>query len=62
MGQVLAWALFSTFLLAALMWLFDLITPGRLHEMLFKEKSQAAAIVYAGVVIALAIIVAAALH
>jgi uncharacterized membrane protein YjfL (UPF0719 family) len=60
--QVLFWSVFATGLLAGLLWLFDLITPGRLHKMVFVEKNQAASIIYAGVIVALAIIIASAMH
>lgn len=60
--QVAGWVLFACFLLVAGLKLFDLLTPGKLHDQVFGDRNVAASVVYGSVVIALAIIIASALH
>jgi len=59
---VVAWALVGAVLLVAGVKLIDLITPGKLEDHVFKDQNIAAAVVYGCALIALAIIIASAMH
>jgi uncharacterized membrane protein YjfL (UPF0719 family) len=60
--SVALWTLFAVVLLAGAMKLFDLLTPGKLEEHVFKDQNVAAATVYAGAFVAFAIVIASAMH
>jgi uncharacterized membrane protein YjfL (UPF0719 family) len=61
-ASVAGWAFFGIVLSVAALRLFDLITPGRLQDQVFKEGNTAAAIVYGAALLASAIIIASAMH
>ena len=61
-ASVAGWALFGVVLCVVALKLFDLITPGKLHEHVFKDGNTAAAIVYGSALIASGIIIASAMH
>jgi uncharacterized membrane protein YjfL (UPF0719 family) len=61
-ASVAGWAFFGIVLCVAALRLFDLITPGRLQEQVFKDGNTAAAIVYGAALLASAIIIASAMH
>lgn len=61
-GSVAGWAFLGVILTVCSLKLFDLITPGNLHEQVFKDRNQAAATVYAAALLSSAIIIASALH
>jgi uncharacterized membrane protein YjfL (UPF0719 family) len=60
--SVCAWTLLACCLLIVSMKLFDLLTPGKLAEHVFKDGNIAAAIVYGSALIALAVVIASAMH
>lgn len=59
---VVIWMLIATVLLVGAMKLFDLMTPGKLHEQVFHDKNVAAAVVYGAALIAFAIVISASMH
>jgi len=59
---VAAWALIGSILLIVGVKLIDLLTPGKLEEHVFKDQNVAAAVVYGCALIAIAIIIASAMH
>lgn len=61
-ASVTGWALFGVVLCVVALKLFDLITPGKLQEQVFKDGNTAAAIVYGSALLASAIIIASAMH
>ncbi len=61
-ASVTGWALFGIVLCVISLKLFDLITPGRLQDQVFKDANTAAAIVYGAALLASAIIIASAMH
>ncbi len=61
-ASIAGWALFGVVLCVLALKCFDLITPGKLEEHVFKDGNTAAAIVYAGALIASGIIIASAMH
>lgn len=61
-ASVIGWALFGVLLSVGSLKLYDKLTPGDLHDQVFKQGNQAAATVYAGALVGFAIIVASAIH
>ncbi|GAA4284600.1 DUF350 domain-containing protein [Brevibacterium daeguense] len=61
-GIVLAFAFSGLLLMLVGYGVVDLITPGKLHELLWKEKSRNAAILVASNLLGVSIIVAAAIR
>ena len=59
---VVIWTLIASVLLVLAMKLFDLMTPGKLHEQVFRDKNVAAAIVYGAALVAFAIVICASMH
>ena len=59
---VVLWTVIGCLLLVAAMKLFDLLTPGKLEEHVFKDGNVAAAIVYGAAFVGLAIIIVGAMH
>ena len=60
--EVAFWAFFGVLLLVASMRLFNWLTPGDLNHEVFVERNPAAAIAYGSVFVAIAILIAAAMH
>ncbi len=60
--QVALWALYAVALCVLALKLFDLLTPGKLEDNVFKDQNIAAAIVYAGAFVSFAIVIASAMH
>lgn len=60
--SVVLWTLIAVVLLAGAMRLFDLLTPGKLEDHVFKDENTSAAIVYGCAFIAFAIVIASAMH
>lgn len=60
-GLSLVFAILGFVLLCASYWVIDKLTPGELNHRIFDEGNTAAAILAAGFVIGLAIIIAAAI-
>ena len=61
-ASVSGWAFFGVVLCVAALKLFDLITPGKLQDQVFKDGNTAAAVVYGAALLASAIIIASAMH
>jgi uncharacterized membrane protein YjfL (UPF0719 family) len=61
-ASVSGWAFFGIVLCVAALKLFDLITPGKLQDQVFKDGNTAAAVVYGAALLASAIIIASAMH
>jgi uncharacterized membrane protein YjfL (UPF0719 family) len=61
-ASVAGWAIFGVVLCVISLKIFDLITPGKLQEHVFKDENTAAAIVYGAALVASAIIIASAMH
>jgi len=61
-GVVTLWVLFGCLLLVGGLKLVDWLTPGKLEQQVFIEKNLAAAVVYGGAFVAIAIIIASAMH
>jgi uncharacterized membrane protein YjfL (UPF0719 family) len=61
-AAVAGWAIFGVFLSVVALKIFDLITPGKLEMLVFKEGNTAAAIVYGAALITCGIIIASAMH
>ena len=60
--QVTAWTVLAAALLVGALKVFDLLTPGKLHDQVFTERNVAAAVVYGAALIAFAIVISAAMH
>jgi uncharacterized membrane protein YjfL (UPF0719 family) len=61
-AAVAGWAIFGVLLSVLALKLFDLLTPGKLEVLVFKEGNTAAAIVYGAALITCGIIIASAMH
>ncbi|MCS6242992.1 MAG: DUF350 domain-containing protein [Opitutus sp.] len=61
-ASVAGWAIFGVFLSVIALKIFDLITPGKLEVLVFKDGNTAAAIVYGAALITCGIIIASAMH
>jgi putative membrane protein len=61
-ASVTGWTLFGVVLSVVALKFFDLITPGKLWEQVFKDRNMAAAVVYGAALVASAIIIASAMH
>jgi putative membrane protein len=61
-ASVSGWAFFGVVLCVVALKLFDLITPGKIQNQVFKDGNVAAAVVYAAALLASAIIIASAMH
>ena len=61
-AAVVGWVLFGCILLVGAMKIFDLLTPGKLEQLVFAEKNVAAAVVYSGALLAIAVVIASAMH
>lgn len=60
--SVVFWSILAGALATVLLFLFDLVTPGKLCHQVFKEGNRAAATVYGAVFIGLCIVIASAMH
>jgi len=62
MGATLLWVIFGVLIAVAALKVFDVLTPGKLADQVFKERSVSAAIVYGAVFLGVCLIVASAIH
>ncbi|MEO6003836.1 MAG: DUF350 domain-containing protein [Opitutus sp.] len=61
-AAVVGWVFFGCLVLVGGIKFIDLLTPGKLEHQVFAEKNVAAAVVYSGALLAIAVIIASAMH